>query len=411
MPSVFDIPALWTDWALPKASAHELVAWLDRHRPATVVEAGSGVTTVLLAEHAARTGATVVSLEHQPRFAEQTRRLLGEHGLRGRVDLRVVPLTEVGTPDGPARWYDTALPDRVDFALLDGPPGAVGRAGGAYRLAPHLDPDGWTVWLDDADRPAEQEALAAWGRDLGWHSRRVGLPRGTALCTPRPQSPAVVDASNVAVTILTGLRPALLAATVASVQDTAPGLLASAHVTVLHNGADPDTSDLLDGYDWVDRRIVIDGPQLAHGPATSALFGGLPDRPYLLHLEDDWAAVSLHEGWLDAARAVLDADPEVGQVRLRHRGDRVLPRHMVTGRPIAWTPHHIAGASTAVAHWTLNPSLMRTAEIGALWPADDESQAMRRFAASGALTAQLDPGVFTHLGGDASLHPGRRYPQ
>jgi hypothetical protein len=411
VPSVFDTPALWTDWALPKASAYELVAWLDRHRPTTVVEAGSGVTTVLLAEHAHRTGATVVSLEHQPRFADQTRRLLDEHGLRGRVDLRVAPLTEIDTPDGPARWYDTALPDRVDFALLDGPPGAIGRAGGAYRLAPHLNPNGWTVWLDDADRDAEQAALAAWSTHLGWHSRRVGLPRGTAICTPTPSPPDTVDASDVAITILTGLRPGLLASTVASVQNTAPGLLDSAHVTVMHNGADPATAALLDGYDWIDRRIVTAGPQVPHGPATSALFADLPDRPYLLHLEDDWASVTLHDGWLNTARAVLADNRRVGQVRLRHRGDRVLPRHMVTGKPIVWQPHHIGGVSTAVAHWTLNPSLMRTAEVGALWPAADEGQAMRRFAASGALSVQLDPGVFTHLGGSESLHPGRRYPQ
>lgn len=154
-------------WALPDDALDALRVRLGELRPGLVVEAGSGRSTYVLADCADR----VVTLEHERRFAD---RLVG---LPGNVDVRCVPLTRIGTAAGPYRWYATDLPDGVEFALIDGPPGSIGRGGALFALAPHLAP-GAEVWLDDADRPGEQVALAAWGEHLGatW-GRHPSVPR------------------------------------------------------------------------------------------------------------------------------------------------------------------------------------------------------------------------------------------
>lgn len=390
----------WGGWALDRHTAVELAAWLDHIRPGLVVEAGSGATTVVLADYATRTGAKVVSLEHDGRYLARTADLLAQHRLGGVVDLRHAPLSTVDTPDGPAPWYDTVLPDGIGMALVDGPPGTVGRQGALYALWPHLA-DGAHVWLDDADRPGEQAALSRWARHLPVRIRLLPLPRGLAVVGAGNIRPSTVDASDVAVTILTGRRPDLLAATVASLTTAAPGLLQSAHVTVLHNGTDAKTAALLDGWPWVDAIDTHHGSMLPVGAAVSRLAAALPDRPLWLHLEDDWTAATTVPGWLDVARDML-ADPQVGQVRLRHRGQPVHTRHMTTGQPIRWTRHH-PGALVGEAHYTCNPSLMRTADAVVVWPADSERAAMHTFATRGWQVAQLDPGVFHHTGAAQSL--------
>lgn len=398
---------VWGGWALDRHTAHELAAYLHTTQPRVVVESGSGMSTVILAEYAARIGAQVVSLEHQPRYAEDTEQALRERGLSQYADVRLSHLVDVATPAGARPWYSAPVPEGIDFALIDGPPAAVKRTAALYALWPHLA-DQWTAWVDDADRDGERRAVALWESTLGVHVTYVGLPKGLIRLTPAGQPPPEeVDASDVTVTLLTGSRPDLLAATIQSVLTHAPGLLESAHVAVLHNGADTPTADVLDQWSFIDTRVPVE-PRLDIGAAASALLGNTAGRPYSLHLEDDWGLSTLAPGWLDRARTVLSTDAQVGQVRLRHRGDPVLATHMVTHRSIRWREHHVPGHLVGLAHYTLNPSLMRSGDTPKVWPADDEQGAARRFLATRLLTAQAVPGVFRHLGDRASLRRGQR---
>lgn len=408
MTSILQDPTVWNGWALDWWTAHELAAHLNRTEPSTVVEAGSGASTILLAEYASRTGARIVSLEHQPTYAALTAQKLRERGLSEFVDLRRANLTQLDTPAGTLRWYDTPLPDRVDFALVDGPPGIVGRTGALFALWPSLTGD-WTVWLDDGSRDGERAAVKAWEGFLPVSARTVDLPRGLTVVTAadRPSAVERVDASDLTVTLVTGGRPDLLNATLDNLERTAPGLLESAYVAVLQNGPDPVTERILDVYGELFQHRTVLPRRLPIGYTAAAMLGQAAPRPYVLHLEDDWVAATAAPGWLDRARQALD-NPRIGQVRLRHRGDEVLGRHMVTRRPIDWQPGP-DGHQVAVAHYTLNPSLMRSVDTPAVWDvADSESAAMRRFYNTGLLTAQATPGVFRHIGDGHSLRLGQR---
>ena len=89
-------------------------------------------------------------------------------------------------------------------------------------------------------------------------------------------------------------------------------------------------------------------------------------------------------------------DPGVGQVRLRHRSEPCLAKHMISGRTIEWSQRddHRRGC----AHFTFNPSLISRDVADGVFPAADERDAQRRFLATGLDVVQLEPGAFAHIG-------------
>jgi hypothetical protein len=98
--------------------------------------------------------------------------------------------------------------------------------------------------------------------------------------------------------------------------------------------------------------------------AVSALVTRLtadPDVDVILSVSDDWIACTLVPWWLGRGCQVLERDSWIGQVRLGHRSEPVLGRHMVTGRPIAWRRTGDVLRSDA-AHLTLKPNLLRAAD-------------------------------------------------
>lgn len=221
------------------------------------------------------------------------------------------------------------------------------------------------------------------------------------LTTPPDEStrPARDVTGDLVVTILTGGRPGLLDGTLRALARTCQGLLDRAHVEVMLNGADKASLSILSGYP-VD--AVHPGPWLDVGSATSrcAEWAARSGRRLWLHLEDDWTAQpdDPYLRWLNSAAAILDSNPDVGQVRLRLASERVLSRHMHTRQPITWQPRD-GWKHAPDAHLTFNPCLMRTADAKHGWPSTSERDAQARWWQSGPRgVAQLVPGVFAHAG-------------
>ncbi len=406
---------VWGQWALDLHTAHELRAWLYRTLPRNVAEFGSGMSTVLMAEYARDTGARVTSFEHSPEHARRTREALDARDLGGYVDLRLCEISDIDTPAGRLPMYRDTIPDGIDFALIDGPPGKIGRAGVFFALHPHLTQKTWQVWVDDASRPGEDDAMRLWREHIPFFRTLHRTPKGLARLAPHDSPvPQLVTAEDVTITLVTGSRPELLAATIASLQTHAPGLLDSAQVAVLQNGPDsdavlrsgsPTTADILDLYAPLINVRTHLPERVGVGEAAGAMLGFPAPRPYTLHLEDDWAAITADPTWLDRARRILSDNPDIHQIRLRHAGETVMKRHMLTRRPLHWGPGP-EGTVVAAAHYTLNPSLMRSGEVAQLWPADTENGAARQFYNLGWRAAQMEPGVFRHIGEGKSLRLG-----
>ena len=377
-------------WAMSRDSLEELDALIWRESPGRVVEFGSGVSTVVLARYGRLTGAEIISVDHDPAHLKKTRDTLLSLGLLDAVDLRLCRLT------GEPPFYDVHLPDRVDLVVVDGPPDSTGGRDRALDFVlPRLRP-GWVVWLDDAHRPVETAILDRAKRS-GLHVERSRLGHSPALIRDRPARHRV-EASDVVVGILTGHRPGLLERTLSSLPD---GLLETAHVVVLHDGGDPETSRILERYqdtiDYLEERVHPSAKMYTIGENWSRLVDLCRDHGrYLLMLEDDWEYATLDHEWLTKARLTLE-DPSIAQVRLRHHSEPVLERHMTTGRRIIWEPHQYGFGGHA--HMTFQANLTRTADLGQWWPAIGERDAQKKALEAGLrYVVQLYPGAFHHIG-------------
>ncbi|WP_158288818.1 class I SAM-dependent methyltransferase [Rubrivivax albus] len=159
------LPAM-RGWAgSPDFLLHLARALLDQ-RPEAVLECSSGASTVISARCLQLNArGHVWSLEHDATYAEKTRAMLKEHGLQDWATVLHAPLR---ARSGEAPWYDdSVLPDAmppVGTLVIDGPPESTApqaRAPALPRLKSRLAP-GARIFVDDADRPAEQAMVAAW---------------------------------------------------------------------------------------------------------------------------------------------------------------------------------------------------------------------------------------------------------
>jgi predicted O-methyltransferase YrrM len=162
--SIIDDPTVWGGWTLGVPGARLIAQALRDRLPTCIVEAGSGTSTVVFAEYAQWGETEVVSLESDAMYFQATKAMLIDRELDARVDLRVVPLDVYPVRGRDYLWYENKdLPDGIDFALIDGPPGHVstGRAAALPALWPRLAPD-FELWLDDAQRSREANSLRLW---------------------------------------------------------------------------------------------------------------------------------------------------------------------------------------------------------------------------------------------------------
>jgi hypothetical protein len=144
------------DWSASVGYCRAVVAEA-RQSGGCVLEAGSGLTTLLLAA----VGVEVVALEHDAFWAE-----LVSRSVRWSKKATVLsrPLVHYGSFD---LYVDerSELPDAT-LIVCDGPPGTT--FGGRYGLMPVVKPQkGTAILLDDADRDSERETLTKWEREDG----------------------------------------------------------------------------------------------------------------------------------------------------------------------------------------------------------------------------------------------------
>lgn len=130
-----------------------------------ILECGSGLTTLLLGAVAGHRGQVVWALEHNREWGERVRQHLKELEIDS-VRLFTAPLRDYGT----YHWYDPpleAMPEQFELVVCDGPPSDT--PGGRYGLLPvmrgHLRA-ATRILLDDAARPGERDAIAAWKREV-----------------------------------------------------------------------------------------------------------------------------------------------------------------------------------------------------------------------------------------------------
>lgn len=152
------------DWSAGTEFLEGMLRWLPL-TTGSILECGSGLTTLLLAVATAGTDRRTATLEHNEAWAARVR-----DALPSRPDsrLRIVetPLKKYDHFD----WYDTRPIGNlgpIGFVVCDGPPGSTrgGRYGLGAVMKQHLAQD-CIVMLDDSSRAEERAIIERWVAEL-----------------------------------------------------------------------------------------------------------------------------------------------------------------------------------------------------------------------------------------------------
>lgn len=159
-------------WALTGDSAALLAREALTRKPAAVLELGSGVSTLILGQILKKNGqARLLSIDHDPAWASQTRRYVEFLGLQDVVSVVEAPLTSIALGDQSYEWYDIPASslDRlgpIDLLLVDGPPQSKDNAHAArYPAFPLLRErlaQAAMIFVDDAGRATESNMVRRW---------------------------------------------------------------------------------------------------------------------------------------------------------------------------------------------------------------------------------------------------------
>jgi hypothetical protein len=186
------------EWALESDTAVELVRLVDE-QPASIVEFGSGDSTLIIAQRLAHhDSGHLHSIDHLGDYQERIGARLERAGLRDRVTFVHAPLVDQSIAGREVNWYDPEILERaldgvaISTALIDGPPSPVEdvRWPALSFLAPR-----WTeearLLIDDGRRDGETNFTRGWADDhpewrLFWLDTRGGawLLRRDADATP-----------------------------------------------------------------------------------------------------------------------------------------------------------------------------------------------------------------------------------
>lgn len=181
-----------TGWAADSDLLAELSRLVALSKPSTVVELGSGLSTIVVAATLRNNGAgRLISIDHDPGYAHATYQNLELTRLQAHVEITVAPLIKQFFSREKADWYDfskASLPEKIDLVFVDGPPAMLDKG---IRL-PALDyfwprlADGGNIVFDDTDRPSEQAFIRKWlNRNPDAIARRLDTLKGCTIISKR----------------------------------------------------------------------------------------------------------------------------------------------------------------------------------------------------------------------------------
>jgi predicted O-methyltransferase YrrM len=168
-----------------------LASLITAKKPRVVVEAGSGVSSVVIGYGLEKNRrGKLYSLEHEETCYRESAEWLKEHELTDYCELIHAPIKAYKIDGEEWFYYDLSQlpPATIDLLFVDGPPGMIqplARYPAVPLLASQLSPQA-TVILDDFRRPDEQQIAIRWLTEFPEFTLNVlKHPRRTAVLERR----------------------------------------------------------------------------------------------------------------------------------------------------------------------------------------------------------------------------------
>ncbi len=155
-------------WSVESDLCQFVGKFCETYRPAKVLEIGTGLSTLILADEVSKQHVReVFSIDHIKSFQDQTKATLKKRSQSHLVHFHHFPLGL--TYEGGKLFYFYKVPNNFlikngpfDLVLVDGPPGFYkSREAVLYKIYPYLSRQALIV-LDDAKRNLEQTCLENW---------------------------------------------------------------------------------------------------------------------------------------------------------------------------------------------------------------------------------------------------------
>lgn len=167
----------WTRAAMRPSTILHILNEIFINDRRTIIEFGSGISTLYLAWAARKIDARLLSIEENEGWCDKVKDMLQQNGLDGFCDLQPVACREVRMNGYMCRWYDVERVKRIieqqrfDLVIVDGP--TAYQKGQETARRPAIDvlrdnlAETYAIFLDDAMRPGERRVLEAWEASLG----------------------------------------------------------------------------------------------------------------------------------------------------------------------------------------------------------------------------------------------------
>jgi predicted RNA methylase len=172
------------EWTISSDFAHAILTTILDKGEGSVIDIGSGVSTLLMGYGVMQNGSgKVISLEHSKEYFEKTKALIKAHQLESYCEVHFCPLIEYIIEEEKWLWYDISdvkFPEDIALMSVDGPPGDT-QLMARYPAIPILEKyitDQTIIYLDDAYRSEEAEIAKKWELKFDLSSQLIKSHKG-----------------------------------------------------------------------------------------------------------------------------------------------------------------------------------------------------------------------------------------
>ena len=159
-------------WAASPDFLLKVTEFIIEKKPKLILEASSGVSTLVAAQALSKNGSgRIISLEHDSKYLDITRKMIELHGLQDIVSLVYAPIKEIDVNGRKWLWYDInnlKIDEGIDLLVIDGPPGSTQKLA-RYPAVPlfynKLNKEA-CILLDDGKRNDEKTTARLWANEF-----------------------------------------------------------------------------------------------------------------------------------------------------------------------------------------------------------------------------------------------------